>query len=78
MANHLINDRGQSVLAIGAPGSQARVRIQYPKLIESINSYYWASNCKHTRGEALDDLAIQNKITSKIERESIIDCTDIN
>lgn len=34
MANHIVNDRGETVLAVGAPGSDARFEVQYPSLIE--------------------------------------------
>ena len=36
----MLNDKGQSVLSIGAPGSPARVRVQYPALIERLNSVH--------------------------------------
>ena len=34
--NYLFNDRGQRVIAEGAPGSQARVRCEYPALIADL------------------------------------------
>ncbi len=34
--NYLHNDRGQRVIAEGAPGSQARVRCEYPQLISEL------------------------------------------
>ena len=34
--NYLHNDRGQRVIAEGAPGSQARVRCEYPALIAEL------------------------------------------
>lgn len=36
----MLDDKGQSVLSIGAPGSPARVRAQYPALIERLNSIH--------------------------------------
>lgn len=36
--NYLHNDRGQRVIAEGAPGSQARVRCEYPQLIEELQA----------------------------------------
>jgi hypothetical protein len=30
MANHIVNDRGETVLAMGAPGSQARFKAEHP------------------------------------------------
>jgi len=40
MVNSIVNDRGQTVYAIGAPGSLARVKVQYPKLIDRLNSLW--------------------------------------
>lgn len=34
--NYLHNDRGQRVIAEGYPGSQARVRCEYPQLIAEL------------------------------------------
>lgn len=34
--NTIVNDRGESVVAVGAPGSTARLRVQYPNLIEEL------------------------------------------
>lgn len=34
--NHLRNDRGQMVIAVGAPGSEERLRAEYPMLIEGL------------------------------------------
>ena len=34
--NYLHNDRGQRVIAEGAPGSQARVRCEYPQLLSEL------------------------------------------
>lgn len=40
MANHLINDRGETVIAQGAPGSRARVRCECPALLERLRRHY--------------------------------------
>lgn len=34
--NHLRNDRGEFITAVGAPGSPARVKAQYPALIARV------------------------------------------
>ena len=34
--NHVRNDRGQLVTAVGAPGSEERLRCEYPALIERL------------------------------------------
>lgn len=36
--NHLFNDRGQRVIAVGAPGSRERVKCEYPALIEELTA----------------------------------------
>jgi hypothetical protein len=36
MANHVTNDRGENVVAIGAPGSLERVKCERPELINHI------------------------------------------
>lgn len=36
MANHLTNDKGETIIACGAEGSQARMFCQYPKLIQHL------------------------------------------
>lgn len=38
--NHIINDYGQEVPAVGYEGSLARIKAQYPKLISRLNSLY--------------------------------------
>lgn len=42
MVNSVKNDKGEYVIAVGAPSSEARVAVEYPKLIEDINKiYFW-------------------------------------
>jgi len=36
MTNHIVNDRGETVLAVGMPGSIARLKAQYPRLISEL------------------------------------------
>lgn len=75
--NKILNDRGQLVLAVGAPGSIERAKIEYPALIDTLNTFYWASGCTYSKYMADDDLRVKHSITSKLERKSIINCTDI-
>jgi hypothetical protein len=35
--NHVLNDRGETVIAVGAPGSVERARCEYPHLIEDLD-----------------------------------------
>ena len=51
--NHIIDDRGVSVVSIGAPGSLARVKVQFPKLIERLNVLYFSAYECH--GKAIDE-----------------------
>ena len=34
--NKTLNDKGETVIAIGAPGSPERIKIEYPNLIEKL------------------------------------------
>jgi hypothetical protein len=49
MANHVKNDRGEWVIAEGAPGSIVRARCEWPDLIDRINGIH-ATNC-NLRGD---------------------------
>lgn len=43
MANHVTSDRGETVIAVGAPGSIERVKVEWPALIEKVAQLYEAS-----------------------------------
>lgn len=76
--NYLRNDYGQLVIAEGAPGSIARVRCQYPKLIERFNSWFWEEHGQPAPHGASDDALTEMKrmgINSPMERQSILDAT---
>ena len=71
---HIIDDYGRTVIAIGAPGSRARVRVQYPKLIERISSlhlqnYSYGSYVADDMVTAMIDAGIE----SKLEAESLVE-----
>jgi len=51
--NHIINDKNESVIAIGAPGSFERVKVEFPALIEKLNNLYWA--CYECYGHSVDE-----------------------
>lgn len=53
--NYITDDRGNTVVAVGMPGSQARLAVQYPKLIERLNYIFWEGNYPGNR----IDLAIE-------------------
>lgn len=74
--NHIQNDKGEWVIAIGAPGSIARATVQYPLTIEILDEMYSRSA---DRDEAIEFIKKQpvspdseQKITSHYEIESIL------
>jgi hypothetical protein len=59
--NHVENQKGERIIAVGAEGSHVRNRdvfnITIPKMIEKIwSNYYWGGTLRHTRLEELDDI----------------------
>jgi hypothetical protein len=38
MVNYLTNDRGETVIAVGAPGSVERARVEWPAIIEYLDN----------------------------------------
>ena len=74
--NYIQNDYGKYVIAIGAPGSIARVRVQYPKLIDRLRSLHMQQISYNSF--VLDDIItslIDAGIESKMEVESVIAVT---
>ncbi len=63
MANYVKNDLGKEVLAIGAPGSIARVQVQYPALIARIHPML--------PNEAFEAILAAG-IASKLETQSLL------
>ena len=61
MANHIKNDLGDIVAAIGADGSEARVTRQYPKLLSELDetNYYELLKCLPIM-DAASILAVKN------------------
>lgn len=68
MANHITNDAGELVIAIGAPGSIARAEVEYPNKIAAIDEMYARGG---ERDEAIKFLK-ESGINSEMERESIM------
>ncbi len=70
MANYIENDHGVMVPAVGAPGSIARMRAQYPKFINSLSGLYMQSE---TDGEYMRWAyqTIADRFTG-LERESLL------
>lgn len=48
--NTIINDNNESVIAVGAPGSIERCKVQYPNLIKELDSLYYNAYECHGRG----------------------------
>lgn len=49
--NYIKNDKGEMVIAVGAPGSLARLRCQYPKLRERVNVLWMGQASPETARE---------------------------
>jgi hypothetical protein len=63
MVNHVQNDKGEHVIAVGAPGSVARVKVEFPALLEAI------------AGDDDEDALVEIKrrgITAPLEIESLL------
>ena len=75
--NTITNDHGQSVLAVGAPGSIERVKVEYPKLIARLNTLYHEA-CD-SPGRAVDEAVQMIRdagITSYLETNSLLAASD--
>lgn len=64
MVNSVKNDRGKYVTAIGAPGSEARVKVEYPKLIDRVNSLWNQEAGQDEAIEAIRDAGIKDRMTT--------------
>jgi hypothetical protein len=71
---HLTDDYGREVIAVGAPGSVARMECQYPKLLDRVSTLhmhcfsYPGSNCDDEIIQAMLDAGLE----SKLEAESVV------
>lgn len=76
--NTIENDYGQVVIAVGAPGSQERVKAQYPKLINALISLYFQAVSENSPGLAIDE-AIQMirdvGVRGRMETDNILSFT---
>ncbi len=64
--NTLINDLGEEVTAVGAPGSIERVKVEYPNLIQALQNQRKAYRC------AVENLLFKKHIPRDMTRESIL------
>lgn len=55
MVNHITNDKGEDVIAVGAPGSFERIKAEHPKLIERLNYIYWSARADGSPGRRIDE-----------------------
>ena len=69
--NHVQNDRGEWVIAVGNPISNVRAKIEYPVLIESLDELY-----SYGEDEEVAISHIKTKgITSNYQIEAILSWT---
>jgi hypothetical protein len=71
--NHIVDDYGKTVIAVGAPGSIERAKIQYPKLIDELNALYFSAY--ESPGRAVDEAIEKIRaagISSPLETKSIL------
>lgn len=69
--NHVKNDRGEIVIAIGAPASIARVKVEYPELINQLNSIFSFDLPRRAIDEAIEAIRAKG-ITSYLETNSLL------
>lgn len=66
--NSILNDYGQSVIAVGASASIERVKVEHPKLIERLNGLF---NCQANIADAVQ--AIRDAgVRSELETNSLL------
>lgn len=71
--NYVTDDYGRTVIAVGAPGSVERVKVERPKLIDRLNSLYFQAY--DSPGRAVDeavDMIRANGIRSEMETANIL------
>lgn len=75
--NHVVNDKGETVIAIGAPGSVARAKVQWPALIENLNRLYASAYESHGRAvdEAIEMIRAAG-VKGRMETDSILMASD--
>jgi hypothetical protein len=77
--NYITNDRNEPVIAIGAPGSVARARVEWPALIDRLNGLYSRALEYRLPGCAVDETVLMIRtagVTSEMETSSILQVSD--
>ncbi len=74
MANHIINDKGQTVIVIGALGSVARAQAEWPALIDRVRGHYEAFEDapSHAVDRAVEMIRAAN-ITDEVKTLAILE-----
>jgi len=75
--NHVVNDKGEMVIAIGAPGSIERAKVQWPALIERLNRLY--ASAYESYGKAVDEayqMIRDAGVKGRMETDSILLASD--
>ena len=76
--NHVRNDMGEMVVAVGNNISVARARVRWPKLIGELNALYYEAKAYRYAGVGID-IAIEKireaGVTGKYETRAILEAT---
>ena len=67
MTNYIINDLGETVIVCGAPGSAARLKVQYPLLIARLRTIDLQAR------RLFCDLIQQAEIVSELEIRTLLE-----
>mgnify|MGYP000994254661 CR=1 FL=1 len=69
----IINDKGDSVYAVGQEGSRARIFVTYPSLIEKYMARITCTGINaYSKMEAIDDLERQDNVSDYNTRRLLI------
>lgn len=66
--SYIMNDKGQQVIAEGAPGSLTRAKVQFPGLIRKLNAIYVSTGSREDAMRAV----LRAGIRSPLEMYSIM------
>lgn len=70
---YIQNDYGKDVISVGAPGSLAHVKVQYPKLIDRVSYLHMHAFSYHTNcDDEIVAAMIEAGIESRMEVESVV------
>jgi hypothetical protein len=78
MANYIENDRGEMVIAVGAPGSIERAKVQWPELIRKLDSLFCFASGYELPGKSIDDAVTMISsagVTTKAEKLAVLNAS---